>query len=162
MRQASDKDHNEEITLTKLIKMFPDNKTAENWFEANIWKDGRKCPRCQHDDTLEGRHLTMPYYCSLCKTYFSVRIGTVMQHSKIGYQQWAIATYQFMINGNGISSMKLHRDLGITQKSAWFMVQKLRESWQTLAGIDNIKDTAEVDKEYVGNSESNKNVDKKG
>ena len=95
------------------------------------------------------------------RKYFSVKFGTVMEKSKISYQHWAIATYQFATNTKGISSMKLHRDLGITQKSAWFLVQRLRESWRTLAGPDGMKGSVEVGEKWVGGSETNKHADKK-
>lgn len=133
MSTASNIDHQEEITLTDL-QLFPDDNTAEKWFETNIWQDGRVCPDCKYKHTIKAKHPKMPYYCSRCKSYFSVKKGTIMQQSKIGYRKWAIAVYQFMINAKGVSSMKLHRDLGITQKSAWFMVQRLKKSWRTLAG----------------------------
>ena len=165
MQQAPGKSQREGITLTQLIKMFPDNKTAEKWFESNIWGDKPCCPYCGNTNVTKTHNQSQPYYCAglgKCHKRFSVRVGTVMEHSHITYQQWAIATYQFMTNVKGISSMKLHRDLGITQKSAWFMVQRLREAWQTLAGADNMTGPVEVDEKYVGGSESNKHADKKG
>ena len=61
----------------------------------------------------------MPYRCRGCDKHFSVKTGTVMESSKLGYQTWAIATYLLTTSLKGVSSMKLHRDLGITQKSAW-------------------------------------------
>ena len=130
------------LAITDLIRMFPDNKTAEKWFESNIWGEKPKCPRCGNTNITHTNHHSMQYYCAgvgACHKRFSVKFGTVMEHSKISYQNWAIATYQFMTNAKGISSMQLHRDLGITQSSAWFMVQRLRESWQTLVGIDDIR-----------------------
>ena len=160
-QEAPGRSHREGITLVDLFKMFPDNKTAEKWFESNIWRNGRTCGRCGSCNTCEAKHPSMPYWCSDCRKYFSVKFGTVMEHSKITYQQWAIATYQFMTNVKGISSMKLHRDLGIAQSSAWFMVQRLREAWKDLAGIDGMKGPVEVDEKYVGGSESNKHADKK-
>ena len=160
-QEAPGRSYREGITLVDLFKMFPDDETAEKWFESNIWKDGRVCPHCGSHTTSPSAHKKMPYRCVDCKQFFSVKFGTVMQQSKIGYQKWAIATYQFMTNVKGISSMKLHRDLGITQKSAWFMVQRLREAWKDLAGIDGMKGPVEVDEKYVGGKESNKHANKK-
>lgn len=140
MSQTSGKIFRKGITVAELFKMFPDNITAMKWFEANIWKDGRRCPACENSSTIVARHPRMPYYCYKCRSHFSVKKGTVMAYSKLSYQKWAIATYLFAINVKGVSSMSLHRDLGITQKSAWFMVQKLRRSWRHLAGVDRMED----------------------
>lgn len=160
-QQAPGKHYREGLTLTKLFKMFPDNKTAEKWFESRIWTDGRKCPECGNLDSTLSRHPTMPYYCYKCKSHFSVKKGTIMERSKISYQNWAIATYQFATNLKGVSSMKLHRDLGITQKTAWFMVHRLRESWKQLAGVDKMDGPVEIDEAFFGGSESNKHAVKK-
>lgn len=159
--KAPGRSHRNGMTVTDLIRMFPDDHTAEQWFEGRIWSEGRKCGRCGGSNTCEASHTTMPYWCSECRKYFSVKFGTVMERSHIGYQAWAIATYQFATNVKGISSMKLHRDLGITQKSAWFMVQRLRESWKTLAGADKMEGPVEIDEAYFGGLEKNKHVDKK-
>ena len=150
------------ITMMELFRMFPDNDTAEKWFESKIWKDGRKCPACGNPDTIRARHPKMPYWCNICRKYFSVKKGTVMEQSKISYQHWAIATYLFATNLKGVSSMKIHRDLGITQKSAWFLVHRLRESWKTLAGVDSMKGPVEIDEVYLGGLEKNRHKEDKG
>ena len=162
MSKAPGRCERDGITMIELFKMFPNNKSAEKWFEDNIWANGRRCGRCGYSDTSPARHPTMPYWCLGCKKYFSVKFGTVMEHSKISYQYWAIATYQFATNLKGVSSMKLHRDLGITQTAAWFMVQRLRESWKTLAGADKMEGPVEIDEVYLGGLEKNKHADKKG
>ncbi len=160
-QQAPGKSSRKEITLVELFEMFPDDKTAEKWFEKRIWKGQRRCGHCGNDSTVVARHPKMPYYCYRCTSYFSVRLGTVMQQSKIGYQKWAIATYLFAVSLKGVSSMRLHRDLGITQKSAWFMVQRLRESWRQLAGLDKMDGPVEIDEAYFGGKETNKHAGKK-
>lgn len=140
MNQTTGKRFRKGITVAELFKIFPDNATAMKWFETNIWKDGRRCPACGNPSTITASHPRMPYYCYKCRSHFSVKKGTVMANSKLSYQKWAIATYLFAISTKRVSSMGLHRDLGITQKSAWFMVQKLRRSWRHLAGVDRMED----------------------
>ena len=130
-----------EITLAELFKMFPENKTAEKWFESRIWKDGRKCPTCGNDSTTPSRHPSMPYYCYKCQSHFSVKKGTAMRQSKISYQNWAIAICLFAVSPKEASPVRLHRDLGITQSSAWLMVRRFRELWKQLAGVDGMDGT---------------------
>lgn len=158
---APGKHFREGITILGMFQMFPDNETAMRWFESCIWKDGRKCPTCGNPNTIESKHETMPYYCYKCKSFFSVKKGTVMASSKISYQKWAIGTYPVATNLKGVSSMKIHRDLGMTQKSAWFMVHRLRESWKQLAGVDSIEGPVEIDETCVGGSETNRHKEDK-
>ena len=78
----------------------------------------------------------MPYHCGECREYFSVKTGTVMQSSKVPLQKWVIAMYLLSTSLKGVSSMKLHRDLGMTQKTAWLLAQKIRQGW--LEGNDKL------------------------
>ena len=94
--------------------------------------------------------------------HFSVKVGTVMESNKISYQKWAIVTYQFATNLKGVSSMKAHRDLHVTQKTTWFMVHRLRKSWKTLAGVTDMKGPVEIGETYIGGREGNKHEGRKG
>ena len=115
----------------KLLEIFPDEEVAGKWFEDLRWPNGeRHCPHCG-----SGRANTvpkenpMPYHCGDCRKYFSVRTGTVMRSSKTSLRKWVVAMYLMTTNLEGVSSMKLHRDLGIAQSTAWIMAQKIRQGW---------------------------------
>ena len=108
------------IGIIELLEMFPDDDAAQEWFESIRWPDGRTCSKCNSERTREVPNAKpMPYWCSDCRQYFSVKLGTVMESSNLPLRKWAIAFYQILTNLKGVSSMKLHRDLGIAQSSAW-------------------------------------------
>ena len=91
----------------------------------------------------------MPYYCSEYDKRFSVKIGTVMEHSRIGYQNWAVVICLHATRPKDISSVQLGRDLKISQSSARFLQHRLREVWRTLAGPDLLTGPVEVDEVYA-------------
>ena len=122
------KSHRKGIDLIEMFAMFPDEEAAILWFEAVIWPEGRYCPKCGSKRTGSASHKKMPYWCTDCRSYFSVKTGTVLQNSKVPMQKWAIAIYLCLTNLKGISSMKLHRDIGVTQDTAWFMLHRIREA----------------------------------
>ena len=89
---ALGKHYRKGLTLVEAVQLFPDDATAEAWFADIRWPDGPICPSCESDNVQEGaKHPTMPYHCRACRTYFSVRTGTVVASSKLGYQTWALA-----------------------------------------------------------------------
>ena len=139
----------------RLADMFPDEKTAREWFEAHVWPDGRRCLHCGSDGTTEkpsGKPL--PYWCGACPQHFSVRTGTVLERSKVPLRKWAFAIYLEVTSLKGVSSMKLHRDIGVTQKTAWFMLHRLREAWAQ-HGAGPFDGPVEVDETYMGGREKN-------
>ena len=129
-QRAPGKHYRKGISLMKLFEMFPDDETAEQWFVEARWPDGIFCPYCDSKNVnARATHKTMPYRCNECKKRFSVKTDSVMYASNIGYQKWAIAIYLVTTSLKGVSSMKLHRDLGITQKAAWHMLHRIRKAY---------------------------------
>ena len=137
-QKAPGKHHRKGITLADIFKIFPTDEDAEVWFVELRWPESIACPYCGSLNVQTGaKHKTMPYRCreKACDKRFSVRTRTLMDSSNIGYQKWAIAIFLMTTNLKGISSMKLHRDLGITQKSAWFMAHRIRQALNEDGGL---------------------------
>ena len=156
---APGKNHRKGIAIASLLSRFPDNATAQKWFEEKRWPSGVCCPHCGSVSVGRVKHPTMPYRCRDCRKHFSAKTGTVMQGSNIRYQAWLIAIYLFTTGIKGTSSMKLHRDLGITQKSAWYMSHRLRHAFEGQDGP--FAGPVEVDETFIGGKERNKHADKK-
>ena len=143
----------EGLTLVQLLDMFPTEEAARAWFERIRWPNGRRCPHCKSERTSAVKSAKpMPYHCGDCRKYFSVKTGTVMQGSNLPVRKWALGIYLMSTSLKGVSSMKLHRDLGITQKTAWMMEHKIRQGW---ADGGPLSGTVEVDETYIGGKRKN-------
>ena len=156
MRKAPGKAHRKGVTLKQIIQMFPDDATAEAWFIEQRWPSGLCCPHCGSLNVQTGcKHKTMPFRCreKECAKRFSTKTDTVMEGSKIGFQNWVISMFLVTTSLKSVSSMKLHRDLGITQKSAWFLAHRLRSAMSQDGTL--FAGPVEVDETYMGGKRRN-------
>lgn len=141
------------ISLLQLFQMFPDSETARGYMEARRWPNGTVCPACAEQKRIYER-TSGAKRCNACMTTFSVRTGAIFEESNLPLNKWLYAMYLLVTARKGISSVQLHAEIGVTQKTAWFMLQRLREACgndpMKLAGI------VEIDETYIGGKEGAK------
>ena len=115
------------ISTFQLFAMFPDQESARHHLEARLWPNGVKCPTCKAGERITVRKQGF-YRCNACHLDFTVRTGTIFERSHVPLHKWLYAMYLLVTARKGISSMQLSKEIGITQKSAWFVLQRLREA----------------------------------
>ena len=153
------------ISMIEAMRMFDTEQKAQDWFEAQRWPDGITCTTCGSSKVVRRKarkHNMPPLFCTAiksgarCGTSFSVKTGTIMHKSPLPLSVWGIAFYVVSTGLKGVSSMKLHRDLGITQKSAWHLMHRVREAWDSTDHSIKFASEVEVDEAYFGGKESNR------
>jgi len=115
------------ISILELLKKIPDEETARGYLEARLWPDGVKCPECDSGERIKKRKGGY-YRCNACPLDFTVRTGTIFERSHVPLHKWIYAMYLLVTARKGISSLQLSKEIGITQKSAWFVLHRLREA----------------------------------
>ena len=163
-KKAPGKSYRKGISLIEAAERFGDPIKAEAWLVKQRWPDGIRCVECDSDAIsprkASSSRKTPQYRCRVCRKDFTVKTGTVMEDSKLTLDKWAIAFYLSTTNLKGVASMKLLRELGITQKTAWFLGHRIRETWNDETG-DKFVGPVEVDETFIGGKQRNKHGNKK-
>src|ERR1051325_128895 len=156
-------DKNFPKTLMQAIKFFADPDVALRFMIAIRWPEGITCPRCDSDkhSFVKTRRI---WICLSCKKHFSVKLGTIMEDSPIGLDKWLCGMWMICGAKNGISSYEIHRALGITQKSAWFLLHRIRLAMQN-GTFRKLAGHVEIDETWIGGKARNMHrsvLDRKG
>src|SRR5271163_1734177 len=141
--------------------IFTDEAKAREWLETRVWPTGVVCPHCGNADAkritaLKGEaHRTGVYQCNECREQFTCTVGTVFERSKIPLTKWLMALFLIVSSKKGISAHQVHRSLGISYKSTWFMMHRLREAMRTgrLAPMGGEGAIVEIDETFIGRKE---------
>lgn len=148
------------ISAWEFFKKFPDEQSAIVYLEGIRWADGVVCPHCDGERTA--RQKSFQYHqCKDCRKKFTVRTGTVFERSHIPLDKWLFAMYILQTARKGVSSLQLSKELGITQKSTWFLLHRLRDACGVEAEPVKLEGEVEVDESYFGGKEGNKHETKK-
>ncbi len=152
----------ETLSTFQFFAKFPDEDAARKFFEAKRWGDEPVCGHCGSVSVTECKdHKPMAYRCKDCRKHFSVRTGTVLAESRLPLLKWLLAIYMLTSARKGIPSTQMARELGVTQKTAWFLAQRIRETGMKGKNSGDMGDHTQVDETYIGGKESNKHADKK-
>lgn len=148
-------------SLYEMFEAIPDEQAAVNYFKTIVWANGERCPYDGHPKVyaLKGG---MAWKCAECRQRFSIRVGTIFEDSKIPLRKWMVAIWLITSHRKGIASAQLARDIDVTQKTAWFMLHRLRHAARTRSFNRPMKGIVEVDEGYFGGKDGNKHKAKRG
>jgi transposase-like protein len=150
-----------EVTISayKFMERFPDEQAARNYLEQLRWNGETVCPHCEKKD-IRAWNVEGYYLCRTCDEVFTVRTKTVMERSHIPLNKWLYAMYLLVTARKGVSSLQISKEIGVTQKTAWFMLQRLREACRKDGG-GMLRGVVEADECYIGGREANKHESRK-
>ncbi len=151
----------EDIGLSVYDEKFQDPLAAADYLESIRWPDGIVCPHCGESERtpylLKSKTRKL-WKCAACRKQFTVTVGTIFEGSHIGLHKWLLAFYLLCSSKKGMSAHQLHRMLGVTYKSAWFMAHRIRYAMEQPPFARQLTGTVEADESYVGGKVRRSNV----
>jgi transposase-like protein len=149
-------------SLYELFQAFPDEQSCIDHLASIRWRDGKACPHCGSLKVYDFSD-RRTFKCGDCRQRFSVKVGTIFEDTKLPLRKWFMAIWMITNHPKGIASTTLAKDLKVTQKSAWFVMHRLRHASRTKSFNAPLKGTVEADTTYIGGKEKNKHSgDRKG
>ena len=142
-------------------RIYHDPEAARKHLEATRWEDGRFCPHCgetENTSPVESKnHRPGLYYCNSCRKTFTITVGTLFERSKVPLHKWLLANHLIVSSKKGISAHQLHRMLGVTYKTAWFMAHRIREAMRDFNPdpIGGKNKVVEADETFIGGKARN-------
>lgn len=153
-------------SFAEMLKVLPNEAACRDYLELILWEGEPVCPHCasknkEHYKLKTKGQFKGLYKCKDCRERFTVTVGTIFEGSHIDLRKWFIAVYIFSSHKKGVSSHQLARDLGVTQKSAWFMLSRIRYAFQQKCLKTKLDGVIQADESFVGGKNKNRHADKK-
>jgi len=148
-------------SLFELMDYFKDEQTCLGYLAEQRWPDGIECPHCYHTKVYVLNGKVKRYKCGICRKQFTAKANTIFEDSKLPLRKWFAAIYLLLAHRKGISSYQLARDIKVTQKTAWFLAQRIRHAIKQGSFAKKLDGVVESDETFVGGKNKNRHADKK-